>query len=104
MNKLLECTRHDKFSRPTTLTPTFSDADCELFNAAYDHALIWWAEHHSVNWKFWLSVGGNWWIENFAKGDTWRRFGSYLEADPFGFPILTDYLRAPLIAAMEGGA
>ena len=111
MKKLLECTNHDKFSRSTTLPLAFSDADCGLFNAAYDHALIWWATEHSDDFHIIKEKPGDEYIllggtgQNQVMVDpSGHLSGPSLAIDPFGFPILTDDLRARLIAEMEGAA
>ena len=124
MNKLLECTKGKwrldpvpnrafavradhhgaisaiSYNGPNPDRNAQQRANAALIAAAFDHALIGWA-------LAWL------------RGDMWHTFNSaalgemgfqpnghsneifWLPADPFGFPILTDDLRARLIAEME---
>ena len=113
MNMLLECTRHDKFSRSTTLPPAFSHADGELFNAAYDHALIGWALCQYDTWEAIIIH------ETTSEKLPWNpcimihratytkesdKYHEYHAINQFGLPVLTDDLRARLIAEMEGAA
>ncbi len=118
MNKLLECTRG-----PWTICPkddwrirsalpdkgiTVAECwarDCEanaaLIAAAYDHALIGWALL-SCHWEFRTQSPAGGLLDVTTYDDVRLHIVYIAEYDPFGFPILTDDLRARLIAAMEG--
>ena len=125
MNKLLECTRGPwEATRPVARGTghnwtirangtvcvaesgrwlnsdphTESRANAALLAAAFDHALIGWA----LTW-----LRGDMWFAADRKemgfipeAETGEIL--WLPADPFGFPTLTDDLRARLIAEMEG--
>ena len=79
------------------MTASTPEATAALIAAAFDHALIWWAEKH-CGWHFECFSGEARIWEDVLK----RVFPDTLPLDPFGFPILTDDLRARLIAEMEG--
>ena len=128
MSKLLECTRGawhqdlrtkgvisiraDHYGYITDVeTDHFRDdrkgkqlANAALIAAAYDHALVWWASYLSPQFAV-VRVDGDdgtfWDISEFVRG-CWHDLETRLPSDPFGFPILTDDLRARLIAEMEG--
>ena len=132
MNKLLECTKGPWETRPAQLGQTDADgmrdrgigavigdqnyciaeafwrvdqltftpveANAALIAAAFDHALIGWALIHAdLEWG-WAREG----VMDWHLGGKHYPLPPYL--DPFGYPILTDELRALLIAAMEGAA
>ena len=68
-----------------------------LLTAAWDHALIGW----DLTWlrgDMWFAADRNE-MGFITNAETSEIF--WLPADPFGFPILTDDLRARLIAEME---
>ena len=79
---------------------------------AYDHALIGWAMIHADPESVYISkkqTDGKtvWWscaiFNGSSADDCWDNF-AIADFDPFGFPILTDPLRARLIAAKKAAS
>ena len=120
MNKLLECTKgpwrvlSDYSNGPHSISgidggvvrkngicvPKIGEgkSNAALIAAAFDHALIGWA----LTWlrgDMWFAADRNE-MGFIPEAETGEIF--WLPADPFGFPTLTDDLRARLIAEMEG--
>ncbi len=117
MNKLLECSQPPWLAWSPSDSPSlnpnqtwllhgpnplsldkslgYSEADATLLAAAFDHALIWWAIKYEAA-EFHEDISGTYEVVIGTPAIAYS-----CDLDPFGFPILTDDLRARLIAEME---
>lgn len=84
------------------------EANAALLAAAWDHALIWWATEYSDNFDIIKEKGGEVFYDLASKGVSMDPAGHFagpsLAIDSFGYPNLTDDLRARLIAEMEAAS
>jgi len=76
-----------------------------LIAAAFDHALIWWADEYSSWWDIIKEKGGDKFYDcssGLVSTDPEGHLaGPSFALDPFGFPVLTNDLRQRLISEMK---